>query len=1199
MEKTTFSRRLICIVLALALVISCGVFCSTAAEITTPVTEGPVFPEADIHLDMSLSSDKKTAYDVSGNGYNATVKGTLTSVAGPDGDATALGGFKEKTNVMYLPSTEDLDFSKSDYSISVTFKTDAEPTYASYRDMMLVSKRNTGAGKREFQLYVQGKDHSITFITRDANDAWVWCYGPEVTLGEWHTAIATVKDDVMQLYFDGELVDTEKITAGRAAATDAEIGIGVDPNSSTNAAFPGVISDVKLANEGLSTDVPSYFAPTVTPDIHLDMADSLSFGKDVSGNGNHATVVGELTAAEGHAGDTSAVSGFAYDTNGMYIPSPEDMSFSDDFSVSVTFKTDTQPTYTNYKDMMLVEKRNTSEGKREFQVYIQGKDHTITFITRDTTKNDWVWCYGPEVTLGEWHTAVATVRGNVMQLYYDGVLVSTTVITGSRAASTDASIGIGFDPYAGSAFPGAISDVKISDEAAEYPAVEMSKDNTAEVRTMAVGEYIFSDRIQNGYNWGETLPEFFRGKKFNFGAIGGGVYTVKTGGLIYALTPDETVSGAAPQEATLRKYGFTRLEGLDFQAFGTWNANYVHAYCKQVVPGEVLDIGKWAIILADDLKIESTDYIENWANNSGEVLYNGITLPEEWPPRSMDKRGSGEMPVPYLDAKPEVININTGRQLFVDDFLIESTDLTRAWHKAKKYDGNPVMKPETEQELGRQYGSLTFAPMAAPFSGGVWYDSTDGLFKMWYCAGWFDGTALAVSKDGINWERPEYDVEPGTNLIRPLDNAQRDSAAVIMDPFASANEKFKMFLWSRPQGGEVYTSADGIHWGTPTSVAETGDRTTIFYNPFRSKWVYSIRSFWSARSRSYSECDDLIKGAGLQNTVCWARTDNLDLKDPVINQTPSLYNLDAVAYESVMLGAFSILIGPDNGVCAETGIPKNTELHMGFSRDGFHWSRSEDRTAFIGATQQEGSWERGYIHSNASICLVNDDELWFYYTGFEGDESKKGSDYPAYANGMYCNASTGLATLRRDGFASMGIDTAGTLTTETVTFDGKYLFVNADAKSVKAEILDESGKVIEGYGVDDCVAVSGDTTKAMLSFGRDLSSLSGKNVKFRFYVEEGELYSFWVTDDAVNGASNGYLAGGSVGQEGLVDTAESYVAGDLNSDGSIDGEDRVILRKKLIGSETGDINKNVADVNGDGYVNICDLVAIETKIKKQ
>jgi hypothetical protein len=122
----------------------------------------------------------------------------------------------------------------------------------------------------------------------------------------------------------------------------------------------------------------------------------------------------------------------------------------------------------------------------------------------------------------------------------------------------------------------------------------------------------------------------------------------------------------------------------------------------------------------------------------------------------------------------------------------------------------------------------------------------------------------------------------------------------------------------------------------------------------------------------------------------------------------------------------------------------------------------------------------------------------------------------------------------------MNTDTSGILTTELVTFDGKYLFVNANAKSLRAEILDENGKVIKGYSVNDCVAVSGNTTKAMLKFSKDLSSLSGKKVQFRFHLEDGEFYSFWVTDDAVNGASNGYLAGGSVGQNGLVDTAKSY-----------------------------------------------------------
>ena len=29
--------------------------------------------------------------------------------------------------------------------------------------------------------------------------------------------------------------------------------------------------------------------------------------------------------------------------------------------------------------------------------------------------------------------------------------------------------------------------------------------------------------------------------------------------------------------------------------------------------------------------------------------------------------------------------------------------------------------------------------MAAPFSDGVFYDGEEGLYKMWYHAGWFDG----------------------------------------------------------------------------------------------------------------------------------------------------------------------------------------------------------------------------------------------------------------------------------------------------------------------------------------------------------------------------------------------------------------------------------------------------------------------------
>lgn len=547
-----------------------------------------------------------------------------------------------------------------------------------------------------------------------------------------------------------------------------------------------------------------------------------------------------------------------------------------------------------------------------------------------------------------------------------------------------------------------------------------------------------------------------------------------------------------------------------------------------------------------DMTAEEAKIATPTAKGTGEVLYNGIVIPEDWSGAGMENYGTNELPVPYLENKPETINIDVGRQLFVDDFLISDTNLTRTWHKAVEYEGNPIFKAETDIELGLPFnGTYNHGASAKPFSDGVWYDSEDGLYKMWYMAGSYYGTALATSKDGINWERGEYDVIPGTNLvIDPKDTKIRDSNAIIINPYAKLkSERYNMLQVLDPANivGKIYTSADGIHWNFRTKTAYLGDRSTIFYNPFRQKWVYSIRSYWHNRSRDYSENDSLIKGANLANSVHWLRTDNKDLRDPVIGDNPQLYNFDAVAYESIMLGAFLIYQGPDNSITDATGIPKVANIHLGFSRDGFHYSRSEDRTAFLSCSQEAGTWDRGYLSSNAGVCMVNDDELWFYYAAFAGDETLANTG-SCVTSGNYSNGATGLAKLRRDGFASM--DGTGILTTEKVAFSGKYLYVNANASggSLKAELLDANGKVIPGYSVNDCVALTEDSTKTKLSFGegKDLSAFAGKGVKLRFYLENAELYSFWVTGDGENGASNGYLAAGSVGQKGLIDTKESY-----------------------------------------------------------
>src|SRR5690606_26444986 len=139
---------------------------------------------------------------------------------------------------------------------------------------------------------------------------------------------------------------------------------------------------------------------------------------------------------------------------------------------------------------------------------------------------------------------------------------------------------------------------------------------------------------------------------------------------------------------------------------------------------------------------------------------------------------------------------------------------------------------------------------ASPKDGGIWWDPKQRMFKMWYEAGWLYTLAYAVSADGIHWERPPLDFQKGTNRILP--NYTPDSTTVFIDPHTSdPKSRFKMFL--RPPNeipgradkihrGFCMTSGDGIYWNNIIETGICGDRSTMFYNPFRKKWVYSIRS---------------------------------------------------------------------------------------------------------------------------------------------------------------------------------------------------------------------------------------------------------------------------------------------------------------------------------------------------------------------
>lgn len=525
------------------------------------------------------------------------------------------------------------------------------------------------------------------------------------------------------------------------------------------------------------------------------------------------------------------------------------------------------------------------------------------------------------------------------------------------------------------------------------------------------------------------------------------------------------------------------------------------------------------------------------------LTLNAFSQVERWPEDT--PINFAPMPLPYLDNKPEVINIDLGRQLFVDDYLIESSDLERIAFQPKKVDFNPIMKPETPSEIGKPG-----IPGATAKDGGLWWDPKDKIFKLWYEAGWLQHMAYATSKDGIHWDRPNLDIVPGTNII--IKDLWTDSTTAWLDLFTDdPDERYKMFLRSpnsvpdsdkRINRGWVLVSADGIHWNKRYKTGWCGDRSTMFYNPFRKKWVYSIRTWYKEmnvfRSRAYLESSDFIKGAKWkrQDVGFWCGADSLDVPDPLIGDQPQLYNLSAVGYESIMIALPQIHYGPDNKICQVTGMPKITQLKVAYSRDGYHWDRT-DRDVFIKAERREGAWDWGYIQTVGGLFNVVGDQLWFHYIGFTGDTERTSDDF--FYNGMHNNGSIGLAVLRRDGFVARSARSGkGSLTTPPVSFAGEYLFVNVDCPKgeLRVEVLDKDGKVIEGYSAADCKPIRKDGTILNVAWKKHktLQGITGP-VKFRFCLENGDLYSFWVSAGK-DGESNGFNAAGGPGFTGGTDT---------------------------------------------------------------
>ena len=498
-----------------------------------------------------------------------------------------------------------------------------------------------------------------------------------------------------------------------------------------------------------------------------------------------------------------------------------------------------------------------------------------------------------------------------------------------------------------------------------------------------------------------------------------------------------------------------------------------------------------------------------------------------------------------------VLEIGTGKQLFIDDYVIESLDGTvfKLLNQPLKYAGNPVIEMDQCWEADMHFAN----------SPNLVYDEADRRFKMWNQAvnySW--STSLLgyyVSEDGLSWEKPpvgqfEYksdycrsEASRSHNFV--FGNAHRLGAPGVFKDLHETDpaKRYKMlYNRRRPESGVwAAYSADGIQWKdypypevNPVYL-NNDTHQAVFWDEQRESYVAHIRLkpplFADDPRFHFRNRKGNVRTPGIATSPDFIHWDApKDMRDPVeVNRkyilvppdaedgpcTAGFYTFEILQYEGIYVGfltPYHVCPGMEPEIPPVRGNARNPwmdriDIQLAFSRDGRVWQRVGNRRTFI-PNGPEGSYDAGMIFvAQQPVVREELEEIWIYYVGFE-------RGHWAVRRGGNQESSVSLATLRLDGFVSLTAG-QGSVTTKPLVFAGERLEINADTAGpqgeVSAEILDpETGRPIPGYARKDCDAFQGDSVRHAVTWkgkGR-VGRLAGQPVQLRFHLKQAKLFSF-------------------------------------------------------------------------------------------
>lgn len=441
------------------------------------------------------------------------------------------------------------------------------------------------------------------------------------------------------------------------------------------------------------------------------------------------------------------------------------------------------------------------------------------------------------------------------------------------------------------------------------------------------------------------------------------------------------------------------------------------------------------------------------------------------------------------------IAIGDRLELFVDDHLVEATKGV-AFHMHE-----PVRQPPARSPLPRgSYGTIirdgevyrAYYRAEIPGYAGTREEGHSGEI-----------TCCAESRDGIEWTFPDWGITDvrsaqGNNVILAGQSPFSHNFSPLLDarPGVAPASRYKALAGGHKSGLHAFQSADGLKW---TKIQETPVMRTPAASiaPF-GPWAFDSQNvaFWSEPEQCYI-CFVRTWSQGVRGISRSTSADFINWSPPVdtkangpnenlyTSQTHPYFRAPHIYVATPMRFVQGLLMGQP-----VEGNNGSSDILLMSMRAGAATYHRQFREAFMRPGLDPRRWERKANSAWLNVVPTGPAEMSIYHVS--------GDRY----------------TLRTDGFISLRAGaTTGEVLTKPLVFSGATLSVNFStgaAGELRVEIQDAAGRIIPGFGLEECVPLVGDAIERRVQWkgGPQLGNLAGRPVRLRFEMRECDVYSF-------------------------------------------------------------------------------------------